>query len=82
MSSSRTLPPALHVSLPELEALGLEDTSAATMHFVAHSLEMPKLKILHLDFPNDQFDHPMFFRPAARCLDVLVRVIPPKQIPG
>ena len=79
VSSSRALPPAFRVSLPELEALGLEDTSAAMMRFVAHSLKTLKLKILHL---NDQFDHPMFFRPAVRCLDALVNVIPPKQIRG
>jgi hypothetical protein len=75
VSSSRALPPALHVPLPELEALGLESTSAGTMHFAALSLEMPKLKVLHLDFPDDQFDHPIFYRPAARCLDALVRTI-------
>lgn len=72
VAQPRALPKDQRVVLPVLETLSLEDTSAPTMRFAAHSLDMPALRTLHLDFPNDQFDHPMFFRPAARCLDALV----------
>lgn len=60
------------VHLPELEALSLENTTAVTLRFAANTLVMPKLTTLHLDFPDAQFDHPMFLTPAIRCFISLV----------